>query len=345
MFMQHAEGSRSQQRLPSRPRLVTSTALATGVALLAGSAQGTASAAVVSPPPTPTPPTDGFVTQVAGEAEPDFGAGKVFLGEDEIAAAEACFDGVEGDIAFTVDGVSYDDEDNLFLILRDDENFGVGSDAGSDYVALLDLGLPKIGAFGDSLEGRGIVGVIRLLWGPSNSGDENVVLTCELGGTTLSYVFSFWGRNQVLDFVLNFWYSIPVADSPKPVANPLTLSCSPDPVVVGALVTCEVTRGDPNTEILWRASAKNLPFAGQGVRLDAQGNGTFAFVAPAGALGLPVTVELVEWDRTSVVNVAVPVPSRVPAGEGPAVPVGLLLVAGMAAVAFTLRRRAVNTAG
>jgi len=44
------------------------------------------------------------------------------------------------------------------------------------------------------------------------------------------------------------------------------------------------------------------------------------------------------------VTVGGPVPARVPAGEGPAVPAGLLLVAGLAAAAFGLRRLAVGTA-
>jgi len=104
-------------------------------------------------------------------------------------------------------------------------------------------------------------------------------------------------------------------DDEEPTPSPIALSCSPDPVVAGGVVTCLVTGGDPNVEILWRASY-NPAFAGQAVTLDAEGNGSFSFVAPAAALGLPVTVELVEWDRTAVVTVGGPVPASVPAGEG-----------------------------
>jgi len=125
---------------------------------------------------------------------------------------------------------------------------------------------------------------------------------------------------------------------PVPVTSQLALSCSPDPVVAGGVVTCLVTGGDPNVEILWRASY-NPAFAGQGVRLDAEGNGSFSFVAPAAALGLPVTVELVEWDRTAVVTVGGPVPVRVPAGEGQgALPLGLTL-GGLLVLAGALRLR------
>ena len=128
-------------------------------------------------------------------------------------------------------------------------------------------------------------------------------------------------------------------DSPiAPTQSPLALSCSPDPVVAGGVVTCLITGGDPNVDILWRASY-NPVFASQGVKLDAEGNGSFSFVAPAAALGLPVTVELVEWDRTAVVTVGRPLPTSVPAGEGQgALPLGLTL-GGLLVLAGALRLR------
>jgi hypothetical protein len=128
------------------------------------------------------------------------------------------------------------------------------------------------------------------------------------------------------------------ADDDEATPSPIALSCSPDRVVAGGAVTCLVTGGDPNVEILWRASY-NPAFAGQGVRLDAEGNGSFSFVAPAAALGLPLTVELVEWDRTAVVTVGGPVPASVPAGEGQGgLPLGVTL-GGLLALAGALRLR------
>jgi hypothetical protein len=124
----------------------------------------------------------------------------------------------------------------------------------------------------------------------------------------------------------------------EPTQSPLALSCSPDPVVAGGVVTCLITGGDPGIDILWRASY-NPVFASQGVMLDAEGNGSFSFVAPAAALGLPVTVELVEWDRTAVVTVDLPLPTSVPSGEGQGgLPLGVTL-GGLLVLAGALRLR------
>jgi hypothetical protein len=96
----------------------------------------------------------------------------------------------------------------------------------------------------------------------------------------------------------------------------LALVCEPAVVSPGALVTCSVSGGDPGIEILWRASASPA-FAGQGVRLDADGRGSFAFRVPETVTSGAVLVELVEWDRTATVVVSGSlVPTSVPAGEG-----------------------------
>jgi hypothetical protein len=112
------------------------------------------------------------------------------------------------------------------------------------------------------------------------------------------------------------------APAPAPAAAPaapvslLTLVCSPDPVAVGGLVTCVVSGGDGDIDILWAASSATL-FAGQGVRLDGSGNGVFSFRAPSGAQGQAITVELVDWDRATTVQVTGrALPARIPAGEG-----------------------------
>jgi hypothetical protein len=130
------------------------------------------------------------------------------------------------------------------------------------------------------------------------------------------------------------------AATPTPAAtrHPIELVCSPDPVAPGGTVTCEITGGDPNVDILWSASY-NPTFAVQGVTLDADGRATFTFVAPRPAQGQPITVELVEWDRTATVQVTgAALPVRVSAGEGQgALPLvltlgSLVLLAGGAAM-------------
>jgi hypothetical protein len=122
-----------------------------------------------------------------------------------------------------------------------------------------------------------------------------------------------------------FAASLATPATPTPVST-LAMSCSPDPVVPGGTVTCQVTGGDPNIDILWRASLDG-GFASQGVRLDADGNGTFTFVAPAGSAGRSITVELVDWNvSTSVGVTGQALPSAIRAGGGPLTsPTALLL--------------------
>ena len=98
---------------------------------------------------------------------------------------------------------------------------------------------------------------------------------------------------------------------------PPALTCTPDPVTVGAPVTCQVSGGDPDIDILWRASAAATTTASAGVTLDGTGRATFTFPAPAAALGERVTVDLVEWDASDTVDVTGPTPTSVPSGDGP----------------------------
>jgi hypothetical protein len=125
--------------------------------------------------------------------------------------------------------------------------------------------------------------------------------------------------------------------SAAPVSR-LALACEPTVVSVGQRVTCEVTGGDPNVTILWSASASPA-FAGQGVTLGADGRGSFSFVVPASARGRAITVELVDWDRSALVQVAgtAIVPSSVPAGDGGGLQRGLLL-AGVALLSAAVVR-------
>jgi surface protein len=111
-----------------------------------------------------------------------------------------------------------------------------------------------------------------------------------------------------------------VTSTPTPVSGP-SLACLPAVLAVGDRVTCTVSDADAGIEILWRA-AYNPVFASAGVRIGADGRGTFTFVVPAVAVGQEVRVELVEWTTPlSLGVVGRPVPGSVPAGEGT---VGLL---------------------
>jgi surface protein len=119
--------------------------------------------------------------------------------------------------------------------------------------------------------------------------------------------------------------------TPDPASGP-TLACLPAVPAAGELVTCTVSDADAGIEILWRA-AYNPVFASAGVRIGADGTGTFSFVVPVAAVGEELRVELVEWAAPmSLGVVGGPVPSSVPAGEGP---VGLLAVVAVA-IAFFL---------
>jgi hypothetical protein len=131
-----------------------------------------------------------------------------------------------------------------------------------------------------------------------------------------------------------------VAGSPSP-RHPMELMCTPDPVVPGGTVTCEITQGDPGIDILWRASFGGSAFVERGVTLDADGRGTFTFVAPLAARDQVITVELVEWSPSATVQVSgVPLPTRLPAGEGSgALPLGLAFGGLVLAGASVLRLR------
>jgi hypothetical protein len=112
-------------------------------------------------------------------------------------------------------------------------------------------------------------------------------------------------------------------------ASRLAVDCDVSTPRVGQMVSCTVSGGVPGVEIFWRA-AYNPPFAGQGVTLDTDGSGTFAFTVPAVALGQELTLELVDWlAPVSLGVVGGPVPTSVPSGGGP-VPVWSLVMLALA---------------
>jgi hypothetical protein len=109
----------------------------------------------------------------------------------------------------------------------------------------------------------------------------------------------------------------------------MSFSCAPVPQV-GVTVTCTVVDGPTDFDILWRASY-NPVFASGVVTLDGAGAGSFSFVVPREALGLPVGVELVDHTAVMVIgSTTASVPTSVPAGGGPAPlhPVAPLLLLG-----------------
>lgn len=126
----------------------------------------------------------------------------------------------------------------------------------------------------------------------------------------------------------------------EPGYVPPVVVCTPDPVVPGGTVTCEVTRGPADFDILWSASSGDGVFASTGVRLGEDGTGSFSFVAPRAAACESVAVELVDWLSPLTVGVECAVaPTSLPAGEG-GLPLGagLLALVGLTGVALAGRR-------
>jgi len=122
-----------------------------------------------------------------------------------------------------------------------------------------------------------------------------------------------------------------VTSTPAPAPGP-GLACLPAVLTAGDRVTCTVSGADAGIDILWRASYSPV-FASAGVRIGADGTGTFSFIIPAAAMGEELRAELVEWMAPVLLGVVGgPVPSSVPAGEGP---VGLLAAVAVA-IAFLL---------
>lgn len=117
-----------------------------------------------------------------------------------------------------------------------------------------------------------------------------------------------------------------LASGPAPAVTiaPAT-TCTPVPPLVGDVVTCSVTGGDPGIDILWEV-AFNPVVAEGAVTLDARGGGTFAFTVPAVAFGRELTVELVAWTAPQSLGVVGgPAPAMVPAGQGPRSPLAAIL--------------------
>jgi hypothetical protein len=112
-------------------------------------------------------------------------------------------------------------------------------------------------------------------------------------------------------------------------------------------VECTIAAGTPGSQLAWRA-AFNPTFAGDIVTLDSTGAGAFRFTVPAAAAGRPIMVELVDLEATVVLaSEDGPVPTSVPAGQGPpAVPSWLVnLVSASLALALLLAARVLAPGG
>lgn len=168
---------------------------------------------------------------------------------------------------------------------------------------------------------------------PTGVGASTVTIT-GTGGTSGS-------ATATVSFTISEPTPTPAERTPQ-----IALDCTPHPVAVGVTVTCDVSIGDANIDILWSATTVSGVVASRGVTLDASGAGTFAFVAPSGAES--IEVELVAWGVSNSVRVVGGlVPTAVPAGEGrggtlPAVPLlAVATVLGLVAARFRTRAQVV----
>lgn len=109
------------------------------------------------------------------------------------------------------------------------------------------------------------------------------------------------------------------APTSEPVGPGRTVTCTPAAPRVGDTVDCALTGGEIGELVEWRASY-NPTFAGGTFTLDSAGAGRFTFVIPSAALGAPVVLEIMGWGSPVAVTarIAGPVPSSIPAGQGPA---------------------------
>jgi hypothetical protein len=172
----------------------------------------------------------------------------------------------------------------------------------------------------------GMPGLLR--WFEENGEDRGLSEPCDLNG--LYFITHDYGGGDHSNF-LGPLSGIPCASTPVAYVPPV-LTCSPVPAVPGGTLTCEVTGGDPDIDMLWRAAFDGSVFASRGVRLGPDGVGSFSFTVPRGAACGTITVELVEWLPPMTIEVACsPVPTSLPAGEG-GVP-GSLVVLGVLTLA------------
>ena len=220
------------------------------------------------------------------------------------------------------------------------------SDNGNATLMSFRFGLADTGAFsaanlGGSEFNDGMPGLES--WFADNIEDEDFPFAdlCEVNG--LYFIVHDYAAGDHSNF-LGPLSGIPCQNAAEPV--PPVLNCTPDPAVGGGTLTCEVTGGEPDFDILWRAAFDGNVFASTGVRPGPDGVGSFSFSVPREAACGTITVELVDWLPPMSVNVACPVaPTSVPAGEGPAAPTGLVVVGLLAVAGAAVAARRLVTIG
>ena len=335
-----------------------------GALLLASVAVGEARAVTVTPPDDDATPDDDLVRQVGGySCNGVYGAGKIvldlsYLGVD-LSGAGSELTAVELPDGVGLEAVVLDDDLPPFVDSRDEGLFTVGIDVVDDCGASPGLrsGEPSVEDFTPKTFELPITLTVTPTGGSPVEcrADLEIAWSADADSTAFggSAEYFLWTASGGLSFGSEgvtrddaFAAAVPnpmfdCGDAGQQVAQPvsaLSLACEPAVASVGSVVTCTVTGGDPAISVLWRASA-SLAFAEDGVALDAEGRGTFAFRVPASVGDGPVLVELVEWDRSAtVVMSSSVVPSRVPAGEGWPVGLGLLAIAALSAAALAARR-------
>jgi len=220
-----------------RARMLSSTALVTGVALLTGGAQASASAAVVTPSPVPDAGVDGRLRPV-GSVVPNVGTGKVFItDQDDLDAVSACMGADDAQIDVTFDGETVTADPGTFDL---DIEPADGQMLAQAYTNVLGEGLPQV--LGLGTDASTVLGGLGLIWGPNELGaNAEVALSCSAEGVTPFTVdFTYWGgvSNYQLPFGgavnMEFWYGTPefedededatpvddVAEAPIPTAIP-----------------------------------------------------------------------------------------------------------------------------
>jgi hypothetical protein len=120
------------------------------------------------------------------------------------------------------------------------------------------------------------------------------------------------------------------------------------PTTAGDPIVGQVTGGDPGIDVLWRLVGPDGATLVEGpVTLDDSGAGTITTTLPSSATG-GYRLILVGWgaeDGFTLGATSGPVPTSVPAGEAPAVPVGLLALGLLAAAGAVVAVRRQVVAG
>jgi hypothetical protein len=140
---------------------------------------------------------------------------------------------------------------------------------------------------------------------------------------------------------------VPTTPNTAPSAPTTRLTCAPEPVAPGGVLTCTMTGGVPGFDVLWRVTLGGQVIEGVVVAGD-DGTAQFSLLVPRSSTDDgSLSVELVDWTRPVVVSVSdgagasslgdaggtvSTVPSSIPTGGGPRPAAAVLLNAVLVAV-------------